>query len=45
VIISLLNDEGERTRMRVEGLTRSQLFSWENAATDTLAIFDELRPN
>ena len=45
VISEVLNNETERRIMRDAGLERSRLFTWDQAATDTLAIFDELRTN
>ena len=43
ILSEVLNKEPERRTMRDEGLERSRLFSWDRAATDTIAIFDELR--
>lgn len=45
ILSEVLNNELERRKMRNDGLQRSRLFSWDQAATDTLAIFDELRTN
>lgn len=45
VMVGILNSEAERRTMSAEGIKRSRLFSWDQAATDALAIFDELRPN
>lgn len=42
VIGRLLNDAATRREMRENGLQRSQQFLWKTAATDTLAIFNEL---
>ncbi|MCP4264284.1 MAG: glycosyltransferase [Candidatus Brocadiaceae bacterium] len=41
-IYNLLNDRELRNRMRVRGLERSKLFSWEKAAKDMLGIYNEL---
>jgi len=43
VIAEVLNNEGERRTMSRAGIERSRRFSWDQAAEDTLAIFDELR--
>lgn len=45
ILSGVLNNELERRKMRNDGLERSRLFSWDQAATDTLAIFDEIRTN
>lgn len=45
ILSEVVNNEPERRTMRDDGIERSHLFSWDQAATDTLAIFDELRTN
>ncbi|MBV6497734.1 MAG: glycosyltransferase family 1 protein [Acidobacteria bacterium] len=43
VIGDVLDDEPERRTMSLDGIERSRHFSWDQAAEDTIAIFDELR--
>lgn len=43
VVMDVLNNEAERQTMSIDGIERSRHFSWDQAAADTLAIFDELR--
>jgi len=43
VVAEVLNNKAERRTMSANGIARSRRFSWDQAATDTLAIFDELR--
>jgi glycosyltransferase involved in cell wall biosynthesis/ubiquinone/menaquinone biosynthesis C-methylase UbiE len=40
----VLCDNDLRLRMRREGLTRAQLFSWERTAEETLAVYREVCP-
>lgn len=42
VIGRLLRDKEEYTRRRVAGLEQAQKFSWSRAATETLAIYNQL---
>lgn len=42
VIKQILNDNARRKEMSRTGLNRSKQFMWKKAATDLLAIFDEL---
>ena len=41
-IASLLNDREQRQNFRRAGLERSKLFSWERAARETQAVYDEV---
>jgi glycosyltransferase involved in cell wall biosynthesis len=43
ILSEVLNNDSERRTMSNDGLERSRLFSWDQAATETIAIFDELR--
>jgi glycosyltransferase involved in cell wall biosynthesis len=40
----VLSDPALQQQMRKKGLERSTIFSWENCARETLAIFQELAP-
>jgi glycosyltransferase involved in cell wall biosynthesis/ubiquinone/menaquinone biosynthesis C-methylase UbiE len=40
----VLCDDGLRMRMRQQSLTRARLFSWERAARETLAVYQEVCP-
>lgn len=42
VVSTLLTDEDKRRQLRDRGLARSLLFRWESAASEALAIFNEL---
>ena len=42
VIGRLLNDEAEREARRQLGRTQAAIFSWERAARETIAIYDEV---
>lgn len=45
VITDVVKSEGARRKMSSDGIARARQFSWERAANDTLAIFEELRTN
>lgn len=45
VITDVAKSEGARRKMSADGIARARQFTWERAATDTLAIFEELRTN
>jgi glycosyltransferase involved in cell wall biosynthesis len=39
-IVELLEDESIRSRLALAGRARAQLFSWQRAASETLAVYD-----
>jgi len=41
-IYRVLTDEGLRRELRKKGLARARLFTWEKAARETLAVFEEV---
>jgi glycosyltransferase involved in cell wall biosynthesis len=41
-MIRTLEDEPLRAALKVKGLDRARQFSWEQAATKTLALYGEL---
>ncbi len=41
-IASLLNDREQRQNYRRAGIERAKLFSWERAARETQAVYDEV---
>jgi glycosyltransferase involved in cell wall biosynthesis len=41
-LVSVLTDAGMQNAMRQKSLARAKFFSWDKAARDTLAIYDEL---
>jgi glycosyltransferase involved in cell wall biosynthesis len=42
VLINLLNDRTQRRNLGQAGLERAQLFSWERAAHETQAVYDQV---
>ncbi len=41
-LVNLLNDPAQRGHLRQAGLARAQLFSWERAAHETQAVYDQV---
>ncbi|MFN7928696.1 MAG: glycosyltransferase family 1 protein [Blastocatellia bacterium] len=42
VLVNLLDDENQRRHFRHAGLERAKLFSWERAAHETQAVYDQV---